>query len=51
MYRVFLLIVHFRVPKTLTLKMRPSVRMYNLPCENDFYLRENEKSPCQRLST
>ena len=42
------LIGHFRVPKTLTFKMRPSAQPF---CENDFYLHENEKSfPYQRLS-
>ena len=33
------LIGHFRVPKTLTFKMRLGAQ----PCENEFYLRENEK--------
>ena len=40
---------HFRVPKTLTFKTRPSAQ---LSCENEFYLHENEKSfPYQRLSS
>ena len=44
-----LLIGHFLIPKTLTLKMRPSAHPSS---ENEFYLHENEKSfPYQRLST
>ena len=31
---------HFRVPKTLTFKMRLGVQPL---CENEFYLHENEK--------
>ena len=43
------LIGHFRVPKTLTLKMRLGAQP---SCENEFYLRENEKwFPYQRLHT
>ena len=41
---------HFRVPKTLTLKMRLGAQPFQ--CENEFYLHENEKwFPYQRLST
>ena len=41
---------HFRVPKTLTFKMRPGAG--NLSCQNEFYLLENVKwFPYQRLST
>ena len=42
---------HFRVPKTLTFKMRPSAHT-TFPVKMSFYLHENEKSfPYQRLST
>ena len=36
-----ILIGHFRVPKPLTLKTRPSA---NLSCANEFYLHDNKKS-------
>ena len=39
--RVGKLLGHFRVPKTLTLKTRPSTK---LSCENELYFHDNKKS-------
>ena len=40
----FYKIGHFRVPKTLTFKMRLGEQsFFNISCGNEFYLHENEK--------